>query len=90
VLHDVHAEPRPVQRPHPPILIGGYGKGAIRRAVAIGQGWLPDGMSLPDLQSAIGYLRQIADAMGAVLGIFGRGVAAAVSWLGVSGHRRYS
>ena len=63
-LHDVHAEPRPIQQPHPPLLIGGYGKRAIRRAVAIGQGWLPDGMSLPDLQSAIGYLHQAAEAAG--------------------------
>jgi probable F420-dependent oxidoreductase len=63
-LREVHAEPRPVQRPHPPILIGGYGKRAIRRAVAIGQGWLPDGMSLPDLQRAIGYLRQTAADVG--------------------------
>jgi probable F420-dependent oxidoreductase len=38
-LHNVHAEPLPVRKPHPPILVGGYGKNAIRRAVAIGQGW---------------------------------------------------
>jgi probable F420-dependent oxidoreductase len=63
-LHDVSAEPRPVQQPHPPVLIGGYGKRAIRRAVAIGQGWLPDGMSLPDLRSAIDYLRHAAEAAG--------------------------
>jgi probable F420-dependent oxidoreductase len=63
-LHDVHAEPRPLQKPHPPILIGGYGRCAIRRAVAIGQGWLPDGMSLPDLQHAIEYLRQAAETAG--------------------------
>jgi hypothetical protein len=27
-------EPKPVQRPHPPITIGGYGPAVIRRAVA--------------------------------------------------------
>jgi probable F420-dependent oxidoreductase len=63
-LHDVNAEPRPVQQPHPPILIGGFGKRAIRRAVDIGQGWLPDGMSLPDLRTAIDYLRRTAEAAG--------------------------
>jgi alkanesulfonate monooxygenase SsuD/methylene tetrahydromethanopterin reductase-like flavin-dependent oxidoreductase (luciferase family) len=63
-LHDVSAEPRPVQQPHPPILIGGYGKRAIRRAVDIGQGWLPDGMSLPDLRTAIDYLRHTAESAG--------------------------
>ncbi|QZH58389.1 TIGR03619 family F420-dependent LLM class oxidoreductase [Mycolicibacterium farcinogenes] len=32
---------RPVQRPHPPIWIGGNGKAAIRRAVEHGDGWMP-------------------------------------------------
>jgi probable F420-dependent oxidoreductase len=63
-LHDVHAEPRPVRQPHPPILVGGYSKTAIRRAVAIGQGWLPDGMSLPELDKAIQFLRRTAEASG--------------------------
>jgi probable F420-dependent oxidoreductase len=63
-FHDVHAGPLPVRKPHPPILIGGYGKKAIRRAVAIGQGWFPDGMSLPDLEQAIGFMRQTAEAAG--------------------------
>jgi probable F420-dependent oxidoreductase len=63
-FHDVHAEPRPVQKPHPPLLIGGYGKKAIRRAVAIGQGWFPDGMSLPDLGQAIDFMRQAAEQAG--------------------------
>jgi probable F420-dependent oxidoreductase len=63
-FNHVHAEPRPVRQPHPPILVGGYGKRAIRRAVAIGQGWLPDGMSLPDLDKAIGFMRQTAEAAG--------------------------
>jgi probable F420-dependent oxidoreductase len=63
-FHDVHAEPRPLRQPHPPILVGGYSKKAIRRAVALGQGWLPDGMSLSELESAIGFLRQTAEAVG--------------------------
>jgi probable F420-dependent oxidoreductase len=63
-LHAVHSEPRPIRSPHPPILIGGYGKRAIRRAVALGQGWLPDGMSLPDLEKAIAFLRVSAEAAG--------------------------
>ena len=33
--------PRPVQRPHPPIWIGGNSKRAIRRAVELAQGWVP-------------------------------------------------
>jgi probable F420-dependent oxidoreductase len=33
--------PRPIQRPHPPLLIGGNSKRAIRRAVELGDGWNP-------------------------------------------------
>ncbi len=32
---------RPVQRPHPPIWIGGNSRTAIRRAVELGDGWVP-------------------------------------------------
>ncbi len=33
--------PRPLQRPHPPIWIGGNSRRAIRRAVELGDGWIP-------------------------------------------------
>jgi probable F420-dependent oxidoreductase len=35
------ARPRPAQRPHPPIWVGGNSRRAIRRAVELGDGWLP-------------------------------------------------
>ncbi|MEE8557922.1 MAG: LLM class F420-dependent oxidoreductase [Myxococcota bacterium] len=35
----VRAEPRPVQSPHPPIVIGGHSKAALRRANRRGAGW---------------------------------------------------
>jgi F420-dependent oxidoreductase-like protein len=35
-LHDARAQPKPVQRPHPPLIIGGKGK---RRSVAIAARW---------------------------------------------------
>ena len=34
-------EPKPVQKPHPPLWIGGNAKRAIRRAVDHGDAWLP-------------------------------------------------
>ena len=33
--------PRPVQQPHPPIWVGGNSRRAIRRAVELGDGWMP-------------------------------------------------
>jgi len=33
--------PKPVQRPHPPVLVGGNGPGAEDRVLAFGDAWLP-------------------------------------------------
>ena len=35
----IDAQPRPLQKPHPPIVIGGHSGGAFRRAVRYGNGW---------------------------------------------------
>jgi alkanesulfonate monooxygenase SsuD/methylene tetrahydromethanopterin reductase-like flavin-dependent oxidoreductase (luciferase family) len=37
----VWVEPKPVRKPHPPILIGAASKWAIRRVVAFADGWMP-------------------------------------------------
>jgi len=36
---DLRCEPRPVQKPHPPIWIGGHSQAALRRTATIGDGW---------------------------------------------------
>jgi probable F420-dependent oxidoreductase len=36
-----YAWPKPSQKPHPPVHVGGAGKRAIRRAVRYGDGWIP-------------------------------------------------
>jgi alkanesulfonate monooxygenase SsuD/methylene tetrahydromethanopterin reductase-like flavin-dependent oxidoreductase (luciferase family) len=39
----LHCQPRPVQKPHPPIWVGGHSKAALRRAARLGDGWHPVG-----------------------------------------------
>jgi alkanesulfonate monooxygenase len=39
-LREAVMAPRPVQRPRPPILIGGYVDAVLRRAATLGDGWL--------------------------------------------------
>lgn len=53
----IDAHPRPVQRPHPPIVVGGHSKPALRRAVARGNGWYG---FFVDLERAPSYLDQLA------------------------------
>jgi probable F420-dependent oxidoreductase len=36
--------PKPAQRPHPPVLVGGNGPGVIDRALAFGDAWIPNYM----------------------------------------------
>jgi len=43
------ALPRPTQKPHPPIWVGGNSRQAIRRAVTLGDGWMPIYNPTPEL-----------------------------------------
>ena len=42
-FEDVRCLPEPVQKPHPPIWIGGHSKAALRRVARLGDGWHPVG-----------------------------------------------
>ena len=43
----VKFEPKPVQKPHPPVWVGGNSRRAMRRAIELGDAWHP-GWSRPD------------------------------------------
>jgi len=44
----VRSYPKPAQKPHPPVLLGGSAKSVLQRVVAWGDGWLPTGSITPD------------------------------------------
>jgi probable F420-dependent oxidoreductase len=50
-------EPKPVQKPHPPIFIGGNTKIAMRRAVEHGDGWIPWLITHEDLAQCLQYIQ---------------------------------
>ena len=47
------ASPRPTQQPRPPVWIAGSSAPAIRRAVDVGDGWLPQGPATPRLVESL-------------------------------------
>lgn len=55
---------RSVQRPHPPIYVGGHGRRAIRRAVELGDGWLPSMVDPDGLARGVDVLHDLCDARG--------------------------
>lgn len=56
--------PKPVQRPHPPILFGGATAQGRARVVEYCDGWIPIDVLLDDLPAAITDLRRRAEAAG--------------------------
>jgi alkanesulfonate monooxygenase SsuD/methylene tetrahydromethanopterin reductase-like flavin-dependent oxidoreductase (luciferase family) len=55
----VQAFPRPVQRPHPPIVVGGSTTPAFRRAVTHGNGWYGFALDADTTRRFVGELRAI-------------------------------
>lgn len=55
---DVRAEPRPIQRPTPPLHFGGGVAQTFRRAVTHGRGWYGFALDLARTEQAVAALRQ--------------------------------
>jgi len=58
------AWPNPVQKPHPPILVGGEFPHAAKRAIAFGNGWMPVGGRGLDAMDILPRFRQMAAEAG--------------------------
>lgn len=58
---DVVIEPKPIQKPHPPIFIGGNSKPAMRRAAQLGDGWIPWLVTAENLPECIQYMKSLPE-----------------------------
>jgi probable F420-dependent oxidoreductase len=67
---EIRCEPFPVQRPHPPIWIGGHSRAALRRTARYGDGWHPVGavMASPlppqEMRTHLDTLKRLINAEG--------------------------
>lgn len=54
--------PKPVQRPHPPIYVGGGSERTFARVAEYGSAWMPSGVHPKELGAQIDRMRQVAGA----------------------------
>ena len=60
----VKCNPKPVQQPHPPVILGGMAKNVLQRVVAWGDGWMPNRITPGELEES----RKILDTLAAEKG----------------------
>ena len=63
-FHDLHFEPKPVQKPHPPIWVGGHSRAALRRTVELGAAWHPINRTVDELRAGVAELARLSRARG--------------------------
>ncbi|MEY2451256.1 MAG: hypothetical protein QOD92_830 [Acidimicrobiaceae bacterium] len=57
-------EPKPVQKPHPPVIVGGESGAALRRAARAGDGWVGMDHTLESVAASIARLRALREEAG--------------------------
>lgn len=57
-FHGIDAQPRPVQKPHPPIIVGGGTRAGARRAARLGNGWYGFLTDPEATRRSIGWIRE--------------------------------
>lgn len=60
----VRSYPKPAQKPHPPVLLGGGARNVLERVVAWGDGWLPNRVTPDQLRESRATLDRLAKQAG--------------------------
>jgi probable F420-dependent oxidoreductase len=73
----VYSFPRSVQKPHPPVFLGGMAKNVFKRIIDYGDGWMPNRVVPEDVQKGRETLNELAEAAGRdpktiVVSVFGQ------------------
>jgi probable F420-dependent oxidoreductase len=75
-FEDIEVFPKPVQKPRPPVLIGGRSDHALRRAARYGDGWNPSQVSA----------RQLAELLPTLRGFYREEGRPGPDWVGINIH----
>lgn len=67
---DVAFEPKPVQKPHPPVWFGGDAPAVLRRTARYATGWWPFLTRPQDIPAKIDYIRSQPDYNGSLTDVF--------------------
>ncbi len=73
----VYSFPRPTQRPHPPVYLGGMARNVFKRVVEWGDGWMPNRVTPEDISAGRRTLNELATAAGRdpasiIISVFGQ------------------
>jgi alkanesulfonate monooxygenase SsuD/methylene tetrahydromethanopterin reductase-like flavin-dependent oxidoreductase (luciferase family) len=60
----IYMWPKPIQKPHPPIHVGGGFPGGARRAIRYGDGWMPIGGRDGDIAERLSHFHEMAREAG--------------------------
>jgi|DewCreStandDraft_2_1066082.scaffolds.fasta_scaffold01610_4 probable F420-dependent oxidoreductase len=63
-LHGASVWPRPVQKPCPPVWIGGKSEAALRRVARLGDGWLASRVSPREVEASVAAIWRYLDETG--------------------------
>jgi len=57
-------QPKPVQKPHPPILLAALSESSLKRVARLADGWLPVGLSVPAMRQMWEDIKRMATEAG--------------------------
>lgn len=67
-VRDAVCQPKPLQRPHPPLWFGEAAPGGLAACARFGQGWNTTPVAIPELRRRLGLLRDACAAAGRDIG----------------------
>ena len=59
-----YVDPKPAQKPHPPIYLAAYAPGSMQRVATLADGWMPAGIPLEPMGQMMGGIKGMAQQAG--------------------------